>query len=176
MVFEMDADYNVYAAGKNRELLSFDAQGALRWRRRIGTHVVTAGANSMSADGSRVAVGTVSGWVQVYESGGDLLWQRRLPGNLQGHNALDMTPDGEFIVVGSAGDLGQDGYVTLYNRDGAVLWQTRSPDLRDQGTVAYPYEYNHNHRGVITVAVSDDARYIVAGYGDSTLRVFAAGS
>lgn len=46
MVQEIDADYNVYAAGKNRELFSFDVNGNLRWWRRIANHVVSAGANN----------------------------------------------------------------------------------------------------------------------------------
>jgi outer membrane protein assembly factor BamB len=126
----------------------------------------------MSADGNLIVLGTVSGWVLAFNNNGDLLWQRHLPGNLQGHNALDVSPNGQFIAVGSAGDVEHAGYVTLFNRSGAVLWQTQFRDRRDQGTFKYPYTYDHNHRGAITVAVSDDGGYIVAGYGDSTLRIF----
>ena len=61
MLLEIDADYNVYAAGKNRELFSFDVNGNLRWRRRIPNHVVTAGPNNMSADGKLIVPGTVGG-------------------------------------------------------------------------------------------------------------------
>ncbi|GAI09971.1 unnamed protein product, partial [marine sediment metagenome] len=46
MVLEIDSDYNTYMAGKNRELFSYDADGNLRWRRRVGNHVVTAGWNN----------------------------------------------------------------------------------------------------------------------------------
>lgn len=172
MVFEMDADYNSYMAGKIRELFSFDANGNLRWRSRIGTHSVTAGADNMSAAGDLIAMGTGSGWLLVFDNEGNLLWQRRIHGNLQGHNALDMTPDGQFIVVGSAGEVGNDGFVSLYNRNGALLWQTQYPDRRDLGIVTSPYAYDHNQRGAITIAISDDGRYIAAGFGDSTIRIF----
>jgi WD40 repeat protein len=172
MVLEMDANYNSYLAGKNRELFSFDGDGNLRWRYRIATHVVTAGANNMDAAGDKIAMGTVSGWVLVFNSAGEFLWQRRLGGELQGHNALDMTPDGRFIVVGSAGEMENDGYISLFGGDGGLLWRVQYPDGRDLGTVSAPYEYDHNHRGAITVAISDDGRYIAAGFGDSTIRIF----
>jgi hypothetical protein len=110
--------------------------------------------------------------VQAYSASGELLWQRQLPGTLQGHNALDMTPDGQFIVVGSAGEPSQAGYITLFDRYGTVLWETQSSDRRDNGTISFPYEYDHNHRGAITVAISDDGGSIAAGYGDSTIRIF----
>ena len=172
MVLEIDKDYNTYLAGKNRELISFNADGKLRWRYRIGNHVVTAGWNNMSTDSGLIVLGTVGGWVQAFNTSGELLWQRRLPGNLQGHNALDMTPDGRFIVVGSAGEPDRAGYVTLYDQHGTVLWETQSSDRRDEGTISFPYEYDHNHRGAITVAISDDGKTIAAGYGDSSIRIF----
>ncbi len=172
MVLEMDSGYNTYMAGKSREVFSFDAVGKLHWRWHLGT-VVSDGANSMSADGSVIVFGTISGWIFVFNRNGDLLWQRRLPGNLQGHNAVDVTPDGDFILVGSAGERRQDGYLSLYDRSGALLWQNQITDRRDSGQAKYPYEYDHNHRGIITVTISDDARVLVAGYGDSTIRVFS---
>ena len=83
-----------------------------------------------------------------------------------------MTPDGSLVVVGGAGSVGNAGVVSLFERDGGLLWQEMHPDGRDQGTMPAPYEYDHNQRGVITVAISDDGRRIVAGYGDSTIRIF----
>ena len=172
MVLEIDAAYNSYAAGKSRELFGFDADGNLRFRRRISNHVITAGANSMDVAGDRLAVGTVGGVLQFYRSDGELLWQRRLEGNLQGHNALDMTPDGGLIIVGSAGGEGIDGHVSLFDDRGGLLWQTQYNDGRDLGTLSSPYDFDHNHRGVISVAISDDRHYIAAGYGDSSIRIF----
>ncbi len=172
MVLEMDNEYNTYMAGKSRELFSFNASGNLRWRRRVAANAITAGANNMSADGALIVIGTVGGWVQAYNRSGDLLWQRRLPGTSQGHNALDVTPDGAFVFVGVVGETGRDGHLVLYDRNGTLLWQTRFPDKRDTGEVSSPYPYEHPQRGVITVAISDDGRYLAAGYGDGTLRIF----
>jgi outer membrane protein assembly factor BamB len=165
MVLEIDADYNVYAAGKNRELFSFDVNGNLRWRRRIANHVVSAGANNMSADGKFIVLSTVGGWVYAFDDAGEIAWQRPVPGGLQGHNALDMTPDGRWIVVGTAGTE-EGGGVVLYDRNGTLLSSHHSEDRREAG------QYDHNQTGVITVAISDDGSRIAAGYGDSVIRIF----
>ena len=122
--------------------------------------------------GDRFAHGTVGGVLQVFDQTGAMVWQRRLGGVLLGHNALDMTSDGSLIVAGSAGETGRDGYLELFDRNGALLWQTRHGDGRDAGTIPMPYSIDHNQRGVISVAISDDGRRIVAGYGDSTIRIF----
>lgn len=58
------------------------------------------------------------------------------------------------------------------DKKGTRLWSHESKDRRDTGEISYPYEYNHAHRGAITVAISDDAKYLAAGYGDSTIRIF----
>jgi WD40 repeat protein len=172
MVLEIDDEYNTYAAGKNREMFSYDSEGNLRWRERIPNHVVTAGSDNMCEDGSLIVLGTVGGLVVAIDKNGKVAWQRDLPGTLQGHNALDMTPDGQWIVVGSAGEEGTSGAVVLYDRNGTEIWRHESQDRRDTGERDYQYEYDHNQRGAITVAVSDDAEYIAAGYGDSTIRIF----
>ncbi len=172
MVLEIDRNYNTYLAGKSRELFSFDGNGRLRWRRRVTSNAIASGFNQLSAGGDLLVLGTVGGWLEAYHSTGQVLWQRRLPGTSLGHNALDMTPDGRYILAGCSGEQGQDGYLVLYDRDGSVLWQTRFPDKRDAGEITTPYSYAHPHRGVITVAISDDGAYLAAGYGDGTLRVF----
>jgi outer membrane protein assembly factor BamB len=115
MLLAIDAEYNVYAAGKNRELFSFDGEGNLRWRRRIPNHVVTAGA--MSADGTLIVLGTVGDWLYAFNRSGDILWQRS---GRMGHNSLDMTADGELFVDGSGG---------LYNRYGTSLWRPEGGEL-----------------------------------------------
>lgn len=172
MVLEIDSQYNVYAAGKNRELFAYDASGDLRFRRRIANHVVTAGSNNMSADGSLIVFGTVGAMAIAVDSSGNILWQRPLSGNLQGHNAVDVTPDGEHIVFGTAGEQDLSGTVALFDKNGTLLWSHTSSDRRDTGEFAYAYGYDHNHRGAITVAVSDNVRHIAAGYGDSSIRIF----
>jgi len=165
MILEIDAEYNVYAAGKNRELFSFDSDGELRWRHRIPDHVVTSGSRNLSADGELIVFGTVGGWVYAFTSDGEIAWRRRLPASRGavslGHNGLAMTPDGEWIVAGAA-----SGDVVLYDRAGTLRWSHHADDRRN------PREYDHTNTGVITVAISDDATHIAAGYGDSTIRIF----
>ncbi len=172
MVLEIDQEYNIYAGGKNREIFSYDASGNLRWRRRIANHSPSDGSVHICDDGSYIAFGTVGAHAIAISKNGDVLWQRPLPGNLQGHNAFNMTPDGNWILVGTAGEVGQSGSLVLMDKNGSKLWSHESQDRRDTGEISYPYEYDHNHRGAITVAVSDDAKYLVAGYGDSTIRIF----
>lgn len=172
MVLEIDKDYNVYAGGKNREIFSYDSTGNLRWRRRIANHSPTAGADNMCDDGSYIAFGTVGAHAIAIDKNGEVLWERPLPGSLQGHNAFDMTPDGNWILIGTAGEKGRSGSLVLMDKNGAILWSHQSEDRRDTGEISYPYGYDHNHRGTITVAISDDAKYLAAGYGDSTIRIF----
>ena len=170
MVLEIDADYNIYAAGKSRELFAFDASGKLRWRHRIGNHVVTAGSNVMSDNGQTVVLGTVGSWLLNFNKQGTLIWQRPLPqpSELQGHNALDVSPDGTWILAGTAGFSGQ--WLALYEQDGTLVWQQEFTDSRDRHT--WPYQFDHNQSGPISVAISDDGRFVAAGFGDSTIRVF----
>jgi outer membrane protein assembly factor BamB len=148
MVLEIDADYNVYAAGKNRELFSFDAAGNLRWRHRIPDHVVTAGLDNMSADGTSIVLGTVGGWLYAFDGTGQIVWRRRLPGSSQGHNAFDMTPDGKWLVSGS------DDTLVLYDESGTLEWsyQADAP--------------------VKAVAISDDGLHIAAAQENNVIRIF----
>ncbi|MFH1623256.1 MAG: PQQ-binding-like beta-propeller repeat protein, partial [Candidatus Aenigmatarchaeota archaeon] len=78
MFLAIDSDGNTYAAGKGRTLFSFDPAGKPRWSFRIPDH--TAGTGAISSDGSRVAIGTVGGWVYYIDgSTGDVLWRARVP-------------------------------------------------------------------------------------------------
>lgn len=165
LLLEIDKQYNVYAAGKNRELFSFDAKGNLRWRCRIGNHVISAGSNNISKKGDLIVFGTVGGFLYAFDKTGKILWRRKLTTDavLLGHNALDVTPNGKWIVAGSAGN---DRSVSLYNRKGTLLWSQKFSDWRD------PSKYDHNQTGPITVAISDDASRIAAGFGDSIIRFF----
>ncbi len=172
MVLEIDREYNIYAGGKNREIFSYDSSGNPRWRRRIANHSPTAGANNMDDNGTYIAFGTGGALAIAINKNGDVLWQRKLPGNSQGHNAFDVTPDGKWILFGGAGEVGQSGAIVLMDKNGSKLWSHESQDRRDKGEISYPYEYNHAHRGAIAVAISDDAKYLAAGYGDSTIRIF----
>lgn len=167
LVLEMDDTGTVYAAGKNRELASFAAGGQLNWRYRIPDHVVTAGADNMSADGQLIVVGTVAGWLYAFAPDGTLKWRRQLPSLAQGHNALDVTPDGQWILAGTNGANG--GYLVIYHQDGTLAWQTQ---LTDRRAADDPSRGDHNDTGVITAAIADDGQTIAAGTGDSTIVIF----
>jgi outer membrane protein assembly factor BamB len=164
ILLEIDADYSVYASGKNRELFSFDGEGNLRWRYRIPIQGPSGGRRNMSADGKLVVIGNVGGLLYAFDDTGHIVWQQPLGGST-GHNAVDMTPDGQWIVVGTSG-----GWVALYDRNGTLVWSHKSEESRDPAS--WFYEFGHQHTGTVTVAMSDDARHIVAGYGDSTIRIF----
>ena len=169
LMLQIDKEYNIYAGGKNHEVVSYDKTGKLRWRYRNADNVVSAGSNNLSEDGSTLAYGTVAGWLHVLNTkDGSVKWSRRLEGDLQGHNALDMTPDGEYIAVGTTGD-DNGGVLDIYSKDGTLLWRKTYKDSRSSDS---KYSYDHNQKGVITVAISDDAEYISAGYGDSYIRIF----
>lgn len=167
LVLEIDDAYNVYASGKNREVVSYDRVGGLRWRYRIADHVVTAGANNIDQDGQLIVVGTVGGWLHALRADGSVAWKRQLPPLAQGHNALDMTPDGQKILVGTNGDEG--GYLAVYQTDGTLAWKTR---LTDRRAAADPNRGDHNDTGVITAAISADGDWLAAGTGDSTIQIF----
>jgi hypothetical protein len=105
LLFEIDDQYNVYAAGKNREIFSFDGKGNLRWRYRVPNHVVNSG--DISRDGKFLVFVTVGSRMYAMDSSGNLLWQRHTK-----HQTLDMTPDGKWIAVGTE----------VYRSDGTLVW------------------------------------------------------
>ena len=174
---EVDAAYNSYAAGKSRELFSWDQDGKLRWRYRLA-HTANEAWRGISADASIMVMPTFNGLIQALNSAGQLLWQRFLPTlpNIPpppaehlfgtGHNALSMTPDGSLIAIGSR------GYQTLlYDRNGTLVFSHSAAvrsDLQgpDPGVI-------RNYPGVTGVSLSPDGKYIAAGYADSVIRIFA---
>lgn len=158
----VDSSNNVYAAGKSRELFSFDSNGNLRWKHRIPDHVVTAGA--ATPDGKKIAVGTVGGMVYLFDNDGNLLWKRvsMNPGRgdaTVGHNAVAISEDGTRIVVGT-----QPGNcVVVYDGNGAVVWE----DCRKTEAPSKDYLV-----GVTNVAISKDKTEVIATYGDNYIREF----
>lgn len=151
----VDSQNNVFAAGKNRTLFSFDFAGNLRWKHRIPDHVVTAGA--ITPDGSRIAIGTVGGMIYLFDNSGNLLWKRGVGG--LGHNAIAISDDGKYIVAG----LVPDNCVAVYNENGTLLWQGCS----EIGTVSKDLI-----PGPSNVGISPDKKEIIAAYGDNYIREF----
>lgn len=94
LFLEVDSAGNTYASGKGRTIFSYDKQGKERWSFRVPDHVVTEGA--ISADGSRVVIGTIGAWVYVLDGKtGKVLWRDHTDGENVGHNAVSMSSDGK---------------------------------------------------------------------------------
>jgi outer membrane protein assembly factor BamB len=162
MFLEVDSGDNVYAAGKNRTVFSYDAAGNLRWRYRIPNGTALAGLSNMNAAGDLIVFGSQRGVFYALDADGRVRWQRPAPrGSWQGHNAIAVTRNGHWIVAGTS-----DNTVWLFDSNGSLLWKNTATDRRAPGS------YGDNNAGVIAVTVSEDARTIVAGYSDSTIRIF----
>ncbi|MBI2186063.1 MAG: PQQ-binding-like beta-propeller repeat protein [Acidobacteria bacterium] len=167
MFLEFDSRENVYAAGKNRFVFSYDASGNLRWRYRIPNGTALAGLTNLDASGNLLVFGSQRGMHYALDGSGNVRWQRRVPKpatgpSWPGHNALQVTRNGRWIVAGLQGS----NMVVLFDSNGSVLWSYTATDRRPAGS------YEDNHSGVLAVAVSEDAGTIVAGYADSTIRIF----
>ena len=149
----VDPKNNVFAAGKNRTLFSFDSAGKLRWKHRIADHVVTAGA--ITPDGSRIAFGTVGGMIYLFDNSGSLLWKKEVGG--LGHNAVTISNDGTRIVAG----LVPDNCIAVYNGNGTLLWKGCS-EIADVPQDLRP--------GPNSVGISPNKEEIIAAYGDNYIR------
>jgi hypothetical protein len=176
---EVDAAYNSYAAGKNREIFSWDKDGKLRWRYRLA-HTTNEAWPGISADASLMLMPSFGGLLQALNGAGQLLWQRFMPAlpNISpqgtpeefifgtGHNALSMTPDGTLMALGSRGYQ-----ALLYDRNGTRVFSHTAAMRSDfQG----PDPLTHgNYTGTTAISLSPDGKYIAAGYADSVIRIFA---
>ncbi len=165
MFLAMDQEKNTFAVGKSRTLFSFDKNGKLRFKTRIPDHTVTAGAMSKK---STFAMGTVGGWVYLFDKNG-IMWRHNTKGVISiGHNAIDITPDGKYIVVGTAaamrpGEEGKGSEIIVFDEKGSILWRNKSKDNPNS---------NRMIMGTMHVSISDDGSTIIASYGDNYLRVF----
>ena len=174
---EVDDAYNSYAAGKSRELFSWDKDGKLRWRYRLA-HTSNEAWKGITADGSFMLMPTFNGILQSLDSAGNVVWQRRAaaptptaavdPLTLSGtgHNGLSMTPGAERIALGT-----RDWQVQVYARDGTLLWHDVSA-MRSDFKGENPEVHGHI-TGTTAVAISPDGKYIAAGYADSVIRIFS---
>ena len=176
---EVDAAYNSYAAGKNRELFSWDKDGNLRWRYRLA-HTTNEAWPGISADASIMLMPSFGGLLQALNGAGQLLWQRFMPAlpNISpqgtpeefifgtGHNALSMTPDGTLMAIGSRGYQ-----ALLYDRNGTLVF-SHTAAMRSDFQGPDPLT-NGNYTGATAISLSPDGKYIAAGYADSVIRIFA---
>jgi outer membrane protein assembly factor BamB len=155
-LFEELPDGSIMAAGKSRTVNIYSSNGDLLSRERWPGAVFEArryiGGDLMVFPVYDVAHTLVNG---------QLKWSYNLPGFTFGHADLDITPDGSKIVVGD-----NYGNVIVLDRYGRRLWKSTYA-----GTPIVS-NYNFNHTGVKTIAISDDGSRIAAGYGDGAMRLF----
>jgi outer membrane protein assembly factor BamB len=167
LFLQIDANYNVYAAGKSRELFSFDGNGKLRWRQRLAQTPNNMN-RAMPADGSMVVLHIFNGILEAFNDAGEPLWQRPVSVSSMygvGHQGLDVTPDGELIAVAGNTFDNLTGIVRLYDRTGTLLW-------KHDASMKPGVTYTGNLGGAQGVAISEDKRYIAVAYADSVIRIF----
>lgn len=172
MFLAIDNKGNTYAAGKARTFFSFDSKGKIRWSYRVPDH--TAGTGAVSKDGSRVAIGTVGGWVYYLDgSNGKVLWRYKISDVNVGHNSMSMSTDGKYIVVGGA----PDNHLTILNEKGTKLFeytadQNPDPILNEKwATMGGAGPSDGTQRGIMGTYTTDGTK-IVAAYGDDYIRMF----
>jgi WD40 repeat protein len=150
---------SIAVAGKGHELLVYDKEGNLRWSYQT-EQVITAG--SMTPDGSRIALGTVAGYVYFLDGEGRLLWRYHVQGISVGHNAVKLTDDGKYLIIGT-GDR-----TMVFDDQGTVFWQY--VHYSPQGTPMHPFT-----SGSIYVDISSDAKKLVFGTALDHVYYFEGG-
>jgi outer membrane protein assembly factor BamB len=148
----------IVVADKGDNIWCYDRAGKLLWRRSKISVLTDA---DMTADGRRIVALSHNGIVRMYVRRGNLLWQRTV--GFGGHNGIDMTDDGNYIAVG--GGRAHSPYeVFVLDKDGNLLWEHSQA-----GPVSW--QLHSYTMSTMTVAISNDASYIVAGYGTANPAV-----
>jgi len=171
MFMDIDSNGVTYASGKSRTLYAFDIYGKVKWQYRIADH--SGGAGAISADGSRIAIGTGSGWVYFFDSLGNLLWRAKTDGESIGHNAIAITADGKYVVVGSAP---QNTMFVFDEKGNKVFSYSVKPSpnsILDEKYEGIGYKVSRGtQEGVMNAAISADASKVAVAYGDNFVRMF----
>ncbi|MFH0890353.1 MAG: PQQ-binding-like beta-propeller repeat protein [Candidatus Aenigmatarchaeota archaeon] len=168
----VDNNGNTYATGKGRTLFSFDVKGDERWSFRVPDH--TAGTGAITPDGSRVAIGTVGGWVYYFDgNNGKVIWREKLPCVNAGHNAVSMSADGKYVTVGCAPEY----KLLVFNDKGTKIFEYDSiensdPILSAKWATIGPEASDGTQKGIMGTYTKTDGSSIVAAYGDDYLREF----
>jgi outer membrane protein assembly factor BamB len=172
LFLEIDSSGNTYVGGKGRTIFSYDPQGKIRWSFRVPDHVVTQGA--ISADGSRVAFGTIGAWVYYLDGKtGEVLWKDQTDGENVGHNAVSMTNDGKLVAVGGA----PQNKLYIYDEFGTrvfthVASENPDPILSLKWSGIGRDASAGTQKGVMNTFISKTGNKVVAAYGDDYVREF----
>ena len=172
LFLEIDNMGNTYASGKGRMIFSYDRQGKERWSFRVPDHVVSAGA--ISADGSRVVIGTIGAWVYVLDGRtGQVLWRDRIGGENVGHNAVSMSRDGKHVAIGGAPQYG----LYIYDENGTRIFtheaaENPDPILNEKWAGIGRDASAGTQKGTMGTFISDNGDKVVAAYGDDYVRLF----
>ena len=173
LFLEIDSSGNTYAGGKGRTVFSFDLEGKERWSFRVPDHVVTEGA--ISADGSRVAIGTIGAWVYYLDGAtGKVLWRDHIDGENVGHNAVSMSRDGKYVAVGGA----PQNMLYIYDENGTRVFthegqENPDPVLNEKWAGIGADASIGTQKGTMGTYISANGDKVVAAYGDDYVRMFA---
>ncbi|MBU3957685.1 MAG: PQQ-binding-like beta-propeller repeat protein [Nanoarchaeota archaeon] len=175
MFMDIGGNDVVYASGKSRSLYAIDVSGNVKWKYRIPDH--SGGAGAISADGSRIAIGTGGGWVYLFDGSGKLLWRVKTDGESIGHNAIAITADGKYVVAGTA----PQNTVFVFDEKGNKVWSYNikpSPNpILDEKYAGIGYKTSRGtQEGVMNAIISADASKIAVAYGDNFVRMFESGA
>ncbi|MFA6531092.1 MAG: WD40 repeat domain-containing protein, partial [Candidatus Micrarchaeia archaeon] len=172
LFLEIDSSGNTYAGGKGRTVFSYDKDGKERWSFRVPDHVVTEGA--ISADGSRVVIGTIGAWVYLLDGAtGKVLWRDKIEGENVGHNAVSISKDGKYIAVGGA----PQNTLYIYDENGTRIFTheaQENPDpILDEKWAGIGRDASvGTQKGTMGTYISEDGDKVVAAYGDDYVRMF----
>jgi outer membrane protein assembly factor BamB len=171
MFLAIDDRGNTFATGKARTLFSFAPNGTVRWSYRVPDH--TSGTGAISKDGSRVALGSVGGWLYYLDgNSGQVLWRKKLTDENAGHNGVSMSADGKYITVGA----GPANHLAIFDENGTILYENTAPVNPDpmlnlKFATAGDVSEGTQH-GIMGTYTSPDGSKIFAAYADNYVRMF----
>jgi ABC-type sugar transport system permease subunit/outer membrane protein assembly factor BamB len=131
-------------ASEDRSVYLLDAGGAAQWQYRAGQAMNNA---AVAEDGSLVAATSDDRSFYVLDGSGNLVWREVLGIDVRAV-AIYGTGERARVITGS-----DDGYVTIYDRDGGTLLSSR-------------LDYD-----VQSLAVTANGRWIVAGTSDGLVSL-----
>lgn len=149
----------VITGGKGREIIAYEPVSGKKLWSKIIDQTPWPGINNISTDG-RIAFGTVGGSLWYLDRDGNPVWRYEY-GNF-GHNGAYLTKNGEYFLVGG-------GNPTLFNKDGAILWELKPGTDRNQ----LMRTRKEDIVGAEVVWLSEDGSQMILGMSDGSLKFLA---